>query len=57
MLRLTSEQVQVGRHGVASMSVGAMEPLQKQCETEEAWIEMSGDWCRNYWPIKLVPPG
>jgi hypothetical protein len=35
MLRLTGEQVQVGRHGVASMSVGAMEPRQKQCETED----------------------
>lgn len=35
MLRLTGEQIQVGRHGVASMSVGAIEPRQKQCETED----------------------
>jgi hypothetical protein len=33
-LRLTGEQVQVGRHGVASMSVGALEPRQEQYGTE-----------------------
>lgn len=34
-LRLTGDLVQVGRHGVASMSVGAMEPRQRQYETED----------------------
>lgn len=35
-LKLTGEQVQVGRHGVAAMSVGAMEPRQQRYETEES---------------------
>jgi hypothetical protein len=31
-LRLTGEQVQIGRYGVASMSVGALEPRQQPSE-------------------------